>query len=169
MVRADASNNTWQCDLSAGGRQCRGHTARAGRPSRRAQGLSVERCRLVALDPGNNQWNDDFGGIAFKLVLAQDFAAALDVADRAIARAPDEICHYTNRAHAVMFLGRTDEARTLYLKYRDQANAQDGKSRPTVIRKNFAEFRLAGPASPLMTGVGAQRPAVVAGADDVPD
>jgi hypothetical protein len=64
-----------------------------------------------------------------------------------------EIWMYSNRAHALMFLGRQDEARELYLKYRDEKNVQGGKSWITVTREDFQELRKAGLSSPLMSDI----------------
>ena len=71
-------------------------------------------------------------------------------ADAAIAVAPGETWLATNRAHALMFLGRADEARALYLEHRGQKVDQDGKSWETAIVEDFTEFRKAGLANPLM-------------------
>jgi len=49
-----------------------------------------------------------------------------------------------------MFVGRTEEARSLYLKYRDEKDLGDGKSWVTVILEDFAELRKAGLTDPLM-------------------
>ena len=113
--------------------------------------------RLASLDRSNRQWEDDLqfvigsiGGLAYRFVLARDFATALAAADQAISLAPDQIWLYTNRAHALMFLGRIDEARALYLKYRGQKNVQEGKSWEAVVLEDFAELRKAGVTNPLM-------------------
>jgi len=80
---------------------------------------------LTKSDPENEGWKGDLqysiskvGGLAYNFVLAGHFATALQVSDEALALAPDQIWLYTNKAHAITFLGRTDEARALYLKYR---------------------------------------------------
>ena len=57
---------------------------------------------------------------------------------------------YSNRAHALMFLDRTDEARVLYLQYRGQKNVEEQKSWETVIVDDFAKLRKAGLSRPLM-------------------
>jgi hypothetical protein len=44
----------------------------------------------------------------------------LEAVDQAISLAPDGIWLYANRADTLMFLGRSDEARQLYLKYLDK-------------------------------------------------
>jgi hypothetical protein len=49
-----------------------------------------------------------------------------------------------------MFLGRIDEARALYLKYRGEKDVQNGKSWQTVILEDFARLRKAGLSDPLM-------------------
>ena len=49
-----------------------------------------------------------------------------------------------------MFLGRTDEARALYLKYRGRKDVSEGKSWETVVQEDFAELRKAGLSDPLM-------------------
>jgi hypothetical protein len=50
-----------------------------------------------------------------------------------------------------MFLGRTGEARALYLKYRGQKiPEQDGKSWETIILEDFSELRKARLSNPLM-------------------
>jgi tetratricopeptide (TPR) repeat protein len=79
--------------------------------------------RLAASDRSNLQWRNDLqystgkiGGVAYKLVLAQNFARALEASDLVIPVTPDTIWFHTNRAHALMFLGHVDEARALYLR-----------------------------------------------------
>ena len=105
---------------------------------------------LVARDASNADWLNDFGGLAYDFLLARDFAAALEAAEQTIAVAPELIFIYGNRAHALMFLGRVDEARALYLKYRGTKNVQDDKSWETVTLQDFAELRKAGLKHPLM-------------------
>jgi Flp pilus assembly protein TadD len=80
------------------------------------------------------------GGLAYNFILARKFETALDAADQAISLAPEKIWFYANRAHALMFLNRVDEARTLYPNYRGQ-KIEDDKSWEAVILEDFAEFR----------------------------
>jgi predicted Zn-dependent protease len=89
------------------------------------------------------------GGLAFKLLLAKKFEKSLEASDRAIAAAPGLIWLYTNRAHALMFLGRVEEARTLYRAHRGE-KTQDNKIWEDAIREDFAELRKAGLTNPLM-------------------
>jgi tetratricopeptide (TPR) repeat protein len=113
--------------------------------------------RLVALDRSNSQWQNDLqysthgiGSLAYKFVLARNFARALEVSDLVRHLVSDQIWVDTNRAHALMFLGRVDEARTLYLRYRGEKDVIDGKPWETVILEDFAEMRNAGLTHPLM-------------------
>jgi hypothetical protein len=72
-----------------------------------------------------------------KLTLGYIDGAAVD---QAISLAPDKIWLYSNRAHALMFLGRADEARSLYFQYRGKrAHEHDDKLWETVILGDFAE------------------------------
>lgn len=49
-----------------------------------------------------------------------------------------------------MLLGRVDEARAIYLRYRAKTNVVDGKSWETIILDDFTELRNAGLNHPLM-------------------
>jgi tetratricopeptide (TPR) repeat protein len=161
LARSDPGNAEWQRDLSTAyenvGKVQVAQGDLVGALKSYRDSLAI-RERLVALDPANKQWHDNLadtvaglGGLAFKLVLAHDMTNALAAADQSIALAADQIWLYTNRAHALMFLGRTDEARALYLKYRGQKDASsDGKPWEVVILGDFAEFRKAGLTNPLM-------------------
>jgi tetratricopeptide (TPR) repeat protein len=120
------------------------------------EGLAIGE-RLAAADRSNMKWQrdlqisiDKIGGIAYNFVLARKLVMALEAADQAISLAPEKIWLYSNRAHALMFLDRVDEARALYLKYRGQQNVQDDKSWETVILEDFAELQKAGLTHPLM-------------------
>ena len=63
--------------------------------------------------------------------------------------APNKIWIDGNRAHALMFLGRTDEARKIYLAHRGEKTLDDDVWE-TVIRKDFAELGKSGLSDPLM-------------------
>jgi hypothetical protein len=49
-----------------------------------------------------------------------------------------------------MFVGRADEAKALYLRYRGEKNVQNGKPWDTIVLEDFAELRKAGLTHPLM-------------------
>jgi tetratricopeptide (TPR) repeat protein len=121
-----------------------------------ATGLAIAE-RLAAADRSNTLWQKDLqlsisriGGIAANFILARNFAQALEAADQATSLAPDKIWLYSNRAHALMFLNRVDEARALYLKYRGTKNVEGDKSWEALILEDFAELRKAGLSHPLI-------------------
>jgi CrcB protein len=92
---------------------------------------------------------ESMGGLAYELLLARKYAKSLEASDRAIAAAPGLVWLYANRAHALMFLGRTHEARTLYHAHRGEKTHGD-KIWEAAIRDDFAEMRKAGLSRPLM-------------------
>ncbi len=113
--------------------------------------------RLAAADRTNAQWQNalkvsigKIGAIAFNFILARDFGKALDAADQAVSLAPDQKWINVNRAHALMFLGRLDEARALYLRYRGEKKVQGDKSWEAAVLADFAELRRAGLTHPLL-------------------
>jgi tetratricopeptide (TPR) repeat protein len=104
----------------------------------------------------SNKWHDDLqviieevGGLSYSFLPARDFAQALAASDLAISLAPNMTWVYSNRAHALMFLGRVEEARSVYLKHRGEI-AVDDKVWETVILEDFGNFRKAGLTHPLM-------------------
>jgi lipoprotein NlpI len=115
--------------------------------------------RLAKRDPSNVQWRNDLhvtidriGSLAFWFVLAGDFSNAVDAADQVVALAPDRLWLHGNRAHALMFVGRIEEARAIYLAHRGARNASDSgeKSWETAVLEDFAELRAAKLTHPLM-------------------
>ncbi|MFL6796015.1 MAG: tetratricopeptide repeat protein [Xanthobacteraceae bacterium] len=91
--------------------------------------------------------------VSWSAVFAEDFNRALTAAERALELSPGTLWIIMNRAHALMFLGRAEEARAVYLRYRDQQNVQGTKSWRTVLLEDFAELREAGLTRPLMTEI----------------
>ncbi len=65
---------------------------------------------------------------------------------------PGKILFATNRAHALMFLGRAEEARAAYLEHKGKAIAGQGLWEE-VIAKDFAEFEKRGLTHPQMAEI----------------
>jgi tetratricopeptide (TPR) repeat protein len=160
LAKKDPSNATWQEDLSMylnkAGMALEAQADLAGALAAYRESLSI-RQHLSASDRNNTEWQTDLrisvsriGGLAFKLVLARDFGQALAVAEEAITAAPDTIWLIKNKAHALMFLGREDDARALYLRYRGENKVQGDKSWDTVVLEDFAELRKVGLTNALM-------------------
>jgi tetratricopeptide (TPR) repeat protein len=87
---------------------------------------------------------------AYRFVLTRNFSEAVDAIGQAISVAPDRISLYIIRAHALMFLGRVDEARAIYLGYRDHQKVQGEKSWEAVVLEDFAQLQKARLTHPLM-------------------
>ncbi|MFN0219536.1 MAG: TIR domain-containing protein [Hyphomicrobium sp.] len=98
-----------------------------------------------------------FGSVANSALFAQSFDQALAASDRAVALGPNLLWLKANRAHALMFLGRNEEAKQLYVAFKGQ-NLQErsNKSWEVGIGEDFVKFRKAGLdrfAGPAMTEV----------------
>jgi tetratricopeptide (TPR) repeat protein len=160
LVQSDPGNAVWQNHIS--------HLYRTIGEVQDAQGdlaaaLASYRSSL-AIDERWSQtdpvWQRDLkaivikiGGLAYRLMLAHDFASALEAADQAVALAADEAFIHMNRAHALMFLGRADESRAIYLRHRGENKMSGGRTWDAVVLKDFTEMRRTGLAHPLMDEV----------------
>jgi hypothetical protein len=94
--------------------------------------------------------------VAWYALFAREFTKTLTVSDRAHALFPDDLAIETNRAHALMFIGRGEESRALYLAYKGKAvsgHGQHGKLWERVIVEDFAELRKAGLTHLMMADV----------------
>jgi tetratricopeptide (TPR) repeat protein len=125
-------------------------------------GLSIAEAQLKAR-PNDVRWQRDFQhGVRLLGVLANGyvddgkFALALATAEEAIGLSPNQIWINVERAHALMFLGRTDEARAIYLQYRGQKNVKDSTSWEQLVLSDFDEFRNDKLTDPLMDEIAKQ-------------
>ncbi len=114
-------------------------------------------------DPDRAQ---DYLNLSWQALLAGEYQVALDAADHAASFAGDVSGEYAldvaydaqlHRAHALMFLGKRDEAFTIYLRYKDHVA---GSEVPEYIftwndalAADFLSFREAGISNPLMSDV----------------
>ena len=160
LAQADPGNAAARRDLSTSytwigiAQAALGRLTEASTSYEAALGIAVA---LAKSDPGNADWRNDLGLIvekigdnAYYLLLAGHFAESLKMSELAIAAGPGEIIWLdTNRAHALMLIGRLDEARAIYLKHRGERMPND-KEWETAIRDDFAELRGKGLTSPLM-------------------
>jgi TPR repeat protein len=92
--------------------------------------------------------------VAWYAMLAREFAKALAVSDRAHALLPDELAIEFNRAHALMFLERREDAKALYLAHKGKpVSERDARLWENVIAEGFAEFRKVGLTHPMMADI----------------
>jgi tetratricopeptide (TPR) repeat protein len=160
LAASDRSNTGWQRDLSVSNNKvgdvlvAQGKLDEALKSYRDSLAIAE---RMAAFDRSNTGWQNDLeysvgriGSLAYRFILARNFASALEASDLVISLAPDTIWLRTNRAHALMFLGRVDEARAVYFRYRGEKIVQNGKPWETGVLEDFAELRKAGLTHPLM-------------------
>jgi Tfp pilus assembly protein PilF len=114
---------------------------------------------LEGADPQNRQARAQrnlvacrIGLLAWQFLLTGNDAAALACADIALNHDPYSTSFNLNRAHALMFLGRTDEARAIYFAY--QGKMMSGRSLiDPVIKDEFDQLRKAGRESNCMSEI----------------
>jgi TPR repeat protein len=85
------------------------------------------------------------GQLSWHALLSREFTQALDTAERALKADPELLWIATNRAHALMFLGKAAEAREVYQVHRDKRIPQNAdKTWQHAIAEGFDELRRAG-------------------------
>jgi TPR repeat protein len=93
------------------------------------------------------------GDVAWLAIHTREFTKALAAADRAHALLPTDLSIESNRAHALMFVGRLEEAQALYLAHKGDHLPEVNKSWDQVITEDFADFRKAGLTHPMMEDI----------------
>ncbi len=90
-------------------------------------------------------------GAAWYALFARQPEKALVASERALKFAPHNLVIETNHAHALLFLGRTEEARAIYVGHKGE---RIGKSKwEAAIAQDFKEFRARGLGHPAMAAV----------------
>jgi tetratricopeptide (TPR) repeat protein len=87
-------------------------------------------------------------GLSWNQLLIKDFVGALSTCERASNEKAGDIGLQTNHAHALLFLGRTEEARQIYGKYVGQKIPGTNKSWEQVILEDFDDLEKNGLKSP---------------------
>ena len=83
------------------------------------------------------------GYVAWNALFAKRPNRALSASERAMALQPDVLWIETNRAHALLFLGRTKMAIAAYIAHKGETLPDNSKWDDTIL-KDFAEFRKRG-------------------------
>jgi tetratricopeptide (TPR) repeat protein len=91
---------------------------------------------------------DTLSSVAYTALFLREYQEALAAADRALELKPNNLFYMTNRAHALMFLGRDNEARELSLSNRSKKVS--AHSWNYYIRQDFQALKAAGLTTPLM-------------------
>src|SRR5438270_7530369 len=108
---------------------------------------------------GNAESNDSksqlaraLGSLSFVLLLNHRAGDALVAAQQALSLDPAALWVETNRAHALLFLGRCEDAKTVYVEYRDRL-VFEHKMFAQAVMEDFAEFRKYGIDTPEMKDI----------------
>jgi hypothetical protein len=124
-----------------------------------AEALQLQEAWVAHRGAVPDEWTPiDLQNVAWRALFARDFTKALTVADRAHALLSEDsftfLSNETNRAHALMFLGRGEEAKALYLAHKGKPlPGQHGRLWERAIALDFAEFRKAGLTHPMMADI----------------
>ena len=86
--------------------------------------------------------------ISYNALFVRGDEEALAAADEALQLSPSELSIMTKKAHALMYLGRTDEAVRIYLEHKGKPLSSETWDKS--IADDFAELKAAGRAHPLM-------------------
>lgn len=106
---------------------------------------------------------DALGSLAWEAIFAGSFDEAIKAAERAHALAPDLLWIETNRAHALLFVGRVAEARKVYAAHKGaRMKLGSDKTWDDVIVEDFDAFTEAGRIHPafaeIVAGLGIRNP-----------
>ncbi len=102
---------------------------------------AAEKAESVKGQPGYAT-ADALGNVAWYALFAKQPEKALAASGRATALCPDILWIETNRAHALLFLGRTKAAIAVYVYHKGEI-APDGEWEEVILR-DFSEFRRRG-------------------------
>jgi hypothetical protein len=120
---------------------------------------------LPLSDTQKSQLGAAFADLSHGAALAGVWALAQNAAEEALNLDSHNTDAALNRAHALMFLGKTEQAHTLYRLGRG-GRVSGGRTFEDAARSDFGEFRKAGRTSPLMdeiTRFYGQAPAIAVG------
>jgi tetratricopeptide (TPR) repeat protein len=101
----------------------------------------------------DKDWATSLGGayvgLSWYRLFVRDFVGALASSEEALKLEPGDLPAETNHAHALLFLGRFEEAKDIYLKHRGEKvyKNSDTKWEATIL-KDFSDLQKAGITSP---------------------
>ena len=111
----------------------------------RALVADIKKSEIISTGNPGRRTAEGLGRLAWFAHLTRDFDEALAVTERALALAPDLLWIELNRAHALLFIGRLDEAQALYVAHTGkQTSKDDDRIWEDVIADDFEVLRTAG-------------------------
>jgi hypothetical protein len=118
---------------------------------------AIEKVEIASAGRPGAKTIGELVSVAWCALLARDFRTALAASDRAHALAPADLFVETNRAHALLLVGRGGEARDIYFAHRRQPmSLTDAQIWEDVIADDVASLRKAGVQSPALTQINAK-------------
>jgi TPR repeat protein len=121
---------------------------------REAQVARVEARETLRDGKPGNETVATLHGLSWAALLAHEYARALAAAERARAIQPGNLVAETNRAHALMLLGRDEEARAIYVANRGKSLLESGNLLwERVIADDFQALRNGGVTHPMMSEI----------------
>ena len=105
----------------------------------------IEKSEKASTGNPGARTSDALGRLAGFALFTKDFEEALAATERALALAPDHFWIESNHAHALLFVGRLDEAQALYVAHKGkQISQDDDRIWEDVIADDFEVLRTAG-------------------------
>jgi tetratricopeptide (TPR) repeat protein len=103
-------------------------------------------------------WSSALSGayiaLAYHQLFIRDFSGALESSDDALKLNPKDLVAETNRAHALLFLGRVPDAETVYLQYRGRNISPDSDQKwEEAILNDFDDLESAGITHPYFANL----------------
>ena len=97
----------------------------------------------------SNSLSGAYVGLAWFQIFTHDFAGSLASSDEALKLNPKDLAAQTNRAHALLFLGRTKDADAIYLGHRgEKVFANSDEKWEDAILGDFDDLEKGGVANP---------------------
>ena len=133
----------------------------AGEPSKAAAAVAklidmIEKDERARTGRPGPQTASALTSLAWYRLFAHDYKGALAAAERAAGASPSDPLSATNRAHALMFLGRGAEAKYLHQIYKGKPLGKSGKLWEAVILDDFKELQKRGFKHAQMADIEAQ-------------
>jgi tetratricopeptide (TPR) repeat protein len=116
-----------------------------------ARAASAEEAEIKSAGRPGARTAEALGNVAWRALLPRAPKRAHAASERAHTLAPDLVRIETNRAHALMLMGRTRQARALYLAHKGKMSMS--KVWEQAVAEDFADLRRAGLAHPMMAEI----------------
>ena len=109
--------------------------------ARRKIASAIESAETADIGGPGPKTAEALGGLAFYALFAQEFAEALSASERALGLVPELAWIEMNRAHALVFLGRLDDARQIYRAHRGKVIPELAESWEKAVEGDFIELQ----------------------------